>query len=63
MAKNVDVILFVAGIVSMYFLPTSIAILWDKKNTGAIFALNLFMGWTFVGWVGALVWSLATPRR
>lgn len=29
-----------------------------KKDKGAIFALNFFLGWTFIGWVLALVWAL-----
>lgn len=39
----------------LYFLPTIAA--YDKRNVGAIFALNLFLGWTLVGWVIALVWA------
>jgi hypothetical protein len=44
-----------------YFAPTIFAI--GKKNAAAIFALNLMTGWTFIGWVGALVWALATPKK
>ena len=29
-----------------------------KRNAGAIFALNLLLGWTLVGWVVSLVWAL-----
>jgi hypothetical protein len=29
-----------------------------RANTGAIFALNLFLGWSLIGWVIALVWAL-----
>jgi Superinfection immunity protein len=39
-----------------YFLPTFIA--RKKQNFAAIFALNFLLGWTFIGWVLALVWSL-----
>lgn len=46
---------FVLGL-ALYFLPTMIG--FRKRNAGAIFALNLFLGWTLVGWVVALVWSL-----
>lgn len=43
-----------------YLLPTTIAIIRRRTNTMAIFVLNLFLGWTLVGWVVALVWSVAT---
>ena len=41
-----------------YFLPFAIAFNRKRTNTGAIFALNLFLGWTLIGWVVALVWAL-----
>jgi len=40
----------------IYFLPTFRG--WRKSNRGAIFALNLLLGWTLVGWVVAMVWAL-----
>lgn len=42
-----------------YLLPTGIAIARSRTNTGSIFVLNLFLGWTFVGWVVALIWAVA----
>lgn len=39
----------------IYFIPAIVG--RHKKNAGAIFILNLFVGWTFVGWVIALVWG------
>ena len=47
----------------LYFLPWIIAALRRHHNSGAIFVLNLFLGWTFLGWVGALVWSATSIRR
>jgi hypothetical protein len=41
-----------------YFLPFAIAFHKKRTNTGAIFALNLFLGWSLIGWVVALVWAL-----
>jgi len=41
-----------------YFLPFAIAFHKRRANTGAIFALNLFLGWSLIGWVAALVWAL-----
>jgi hypothetical protein len=42
----------------MYFLPTIIAVARSKRDIGAILVLNLFLGWTLIGWVIALVWAL-----
>lgn len=39
----------------IYFLPSVIA--HRHRNANAILALNLFLGWTFIGWVAALVWA------
>ena len=41
----------------LYWLPTYIAIRAHKPNVGAIAVLNLCLGWTFIGWVSALVWA------
>lgn len=44
-------------ILAVYFLPTLIALSRKRDNSGAIFALNLFAGWTFFGWLVAIVWA------
>ena len=49
---------FLAGFVAIYFLPTFIAGVRSKRNTAAIFLLNLFLGWTGIGWIIALIWSV-----
>lgn len=38
-----------------YMLPWAIAATRRRPNSGAIGALNLLAGWTFVGWIVALV--------
>ena len=43
----------------LYFFPTIIALVRWRPNLMAIFALNLFLGWSVIGWVIALVWSLS----
>jgi len=40
-----------------YLLPWSCAYWSRRKDTVAIGLLNLLLGWTFVGWVIALVWA------
>lgn len=39
----------------VYFLPIIVAFIRKNNNCLTIFILNLFLGWTFVGWVIALV--------
>lgn len=42
-----------------YFFPTLIALIRRKSNAGAIFILNFFLGWTFIGWIVSLVWAVS----
>jgi len=48
-----------AIIVGLYSLPAIIAAARHKRNAMSIFCLNLFLGWTIIGWVVALVWAVA----
>ncbi len=57
MAEVVGVIVLVVLVVALYLLPSLIATSRQKRNAGAIFLLNLLLGWTVLGWVIALVWS------
>jgi hypothetical protein len=43
----------------MYFVPTMIAVGRKHANSGAIACLNCFLGWTVLGWIGALVWAVS----
>jgi hypothetical protein len=49
-----SIMLGILGI-PIYFLPTIVG--WKKRNREAIFILNFCLGWTFLGWVIALVWA------
>jgi hypothetical protein len=45
----------------LYFIPTIAGA--KKSNAGAIFVLNLFLGWTLIGWVAALVWACTNDAQ
>lgn len=42
---------------AFYMLPTFEAWLREHPNLTSIALLNIFLGWTLLGWVAALVWS------
>ena len=45
-------------IIALYFLPTIIVSTNDNhSNKVGLFILNLALGWTFLGWIFALIWS------
>ncbi|MFK5073731.1 superinfection immunity protein, partial [Klebsiella pneumoniae] len=31
--------------------------------TGSVFVINLFLGWTFIGWIWALVWAITSEQK
>lgn len=57
MAEALGVIFLVLAAIGIYFLPAIVASYRDHHQANAIAILNLFLGWTFIGWVIALVWS------
>ena len=48
--------LFVA--LAIYFIPLIVAKIRRHDNIVAIAILNIVLGWTFLGWLAALLWSL-----
>ncbi|MGW1406469.1 superinfection immunity protein [Streptomyces sp. NPDC002403] len=60
MDGSVLLLLVIVGIV-VYFLPFMIAA-GRGVNTGSVFVINLFLGWTFIGWVVALAMSMGNRR-
>ena len=49
--------LFLLVSLFLYFLPAFLA--RNKANFTPILILNLLAGWTFIGWIIALVWALS----
>jgi Superinfection immunity protein len=46
--------------IALYLLPTLVAAARGRA-VGPVAILNIFLGWTLIGWVGALIWA-ATER-
>jgi hypothetical protein len=41
-----------------FFFPTIVAQFRGHPNWPAIAAVNILLGWTFIGWCVAMVWAL-----
>lgn len=47
----------------LYFLPGIIAGFRGHHNAVAIQLLNLFLGWSVIGWIAALIWAATAIRK
>ena len=47
---------------AIYFIPSIVASNRNHKNVAAIVVLNIFLGWTVLGWVLALVWAVMSNQ-
>ena len=61
--EGLIVLVVVVIVGGLYFLPTIIGFLRNKRNKMAILALNFFLGWSLVGWVISMVWALTVDER
>ena len=57
MGFDIKSFLVTSLLAALYFLPSVVATARRKRNAGAITLLNLFLGWTILGWIIALIWS------
>lgn len=61
-----ELILFLCGglfSLMFYFLPTFIAMMRRHPNAVAILIINLFLGWSLIGWVVSLAWSFTAVDK
>ncbi len=49
--------------VFLYFVPVIVAAIRKHSDLGKVFVINLFLGWTFIGWVWALVMSVSRGKE
>jgi hypothetical protein len=55
---STGVFYFLCG--GVYLMPYFLAVKRRHSNAPAIGALNFLLGWTFLGWVGAMVWAFTS---
>jgi len=49
-------------LVVLYFVPLTLAVWRGHPRAMAIMAVSIAFGWTGVGWLAALVWSMTGPN-
>lgn len=56
-------LIVLAFLFGLYMLPTLIAFARGHHQRIAILLLNLFLGWTALGWIAALVWCATAKQQ
>jgi Superinfection immunity protein len=59
-------VILIVILTAAYFLPYFNARMRRTRNAGSVGVINLFLGWTFIGWVVALAMSSSgdvTPKK
>lgn len=62
MSTVVIIFIILAGL-TIYFIPTITAYAQEKRNKGPVFVINLFLGWTFIGWIAALIMAVSKDKH
>jgi len=58
-----DNVFFISIGIFIYFIPSIIATKREHHNKVAITVFNLLLGWTGLGWILALVWSITMTHK
>lgn len=55
------ILLMIAFGAFFYLIPSIFAFARGHPHRGALFLLNLILGWSGIVWVGVLIWAIAIP--
>ena len=55
-------VLVVLLVLLVYFVPIIVASNRKHPHAAGIAVINIFLGWTLVGWVAALAWACVQPQ-
>jgi|GEM_PF-2045921 len=59
-------VVVLTAMAGVYFLPSIVVLVRRSDTAGAVVVINLFLGWTFVGWVTSLAMAVSgtsSPRH
>jgi uncharacterized membrane protein YccC len=48
-------------VVAIYMLPTLIAFGREHPRRDLVTVLNIFLGWTLIGWLAVFLWAALAP--
>jgi hypothetical protein len=54
------VLLLLLGI---HFLPSFVAFIREQRHAVLILVLNIFFGWTIIGWLVLLIWAAVGEEK
>ncbi|HTR61690.1 MAG TPA: superinfection immunity protein [Candidatus Binataceae bacterium] len=58
------VLIALCALLVVYFLPALVALVRRNRDLQSVFLINLWLGWTVIGWITAMGWALdRTGRR
>ena len=61
-SPEIFTLMFFAALLALSFLPTLIA--WQGgKKVLAVFLINLFFGWSILGWLVALILAICSEKK
>ncbi len=60
-APEILVIIFIIVGLFFYFIPAFVG--RNKRDSLGITLLNIFLGWSVLGWIGALIWAVTSERK
>jgi Superinfection immunity protein len=56
------ILILLLPLAALYFLPAIVAIARGRQ-VGVVLVLNVFLGWTLLGWIGALALAVSSSPR
>lgn len=56
--ETTDILVFAVMATAIYFIPLFVALTRHHQSAAAICVVNVFLGWTIIGWVAAFAWAM-----
>lgn len=57
-----EFIILLAFGLPLFLIPTIVAFIRNNHNKAAIAVINIFLGWTGIGWIVALIMAVSDPN-